>query len=150
MAILLSHLSAIYPDADARVLATDIDRSILASAERCRYTPEDIGRLPRFARPFVHREADGMFIVAAGPRDLARFRYHNLVGEDWPMRGPFDAIFCRNVLIYLSREDQAKVIDRLARLLKVGGILCLGHSEVARGANLPIRRIEVPSSYVRI
>ena len=66
------------------------------------------------------------------------------------MAGPFDAIFCRNVLIYLSRADQARVVDRLSRLLKIGGILCLGHSEVARGKNLPIKRIEVPSSYVRI
>lgn len=150
MAILLSHLRAKHPVTDARILATDIDRSILAQAEQARYTPEDIGRLPRFARPFVRREADGSSSVAEVPRELVRFKHHNLIGSDWPMRGPFDAIFCRNVLIYLSSADQERVIARLAGLLKVGGILCLGHSEVARGARLPIRRIDVPSSYVRI
>jgi chemotaxis protein methyltransferase CheR len=149
MAILITHLLAGRRDVDARVLATDVDRAILAAAERARYTPEDLGRLPRFARPFIRREADGTSTVAQGPRSLVRFKFHNLVGDDWPMRGPFDAIFCRNVLIYLSRADQARVVDRLARLLKVGGILCLGHSEVARGT-APIRRIEAPSSYVRV
>lgn len=150
MAILLSHLRARYPDIDARILATDIDRSVLSAAGRGRYTPEDIGRLPRFARPFVRHEADGTSSVADAPRELVRFKHHNLIGDEWPMRGPFDAIFCRNVLIYLSPADQTRVISRLAGLLRVGGLLCLGHSEVARGANLPIKRISVPSSYVRI
>lgn len=150
MAILLSHLRTKHPVTDARILATDIDRSILAQAEQARYTPEDIGRLPRFARPFVRREADGLSTVAEAPRELVSFKHHNLIGIDWPMRGPFDAIFCRNVLIYLSRADQERVIARLAGLLKVGGLLCLGHSEVARGTRLPIRRVDVPSSYVRI
>lgn len=150
MAMLLAHLTLRRTDVDARVLATDVDRSILAAAERGRYTPEDLGRLPRFARPYVRSESDGTSTVTGLPRDLVTFKFHNLVGAEWPMTGPFDAIFCRNVLIYLSRADQARVVERLARLLKVGGILCLGHSEVARGTNLPIKRIEVPSSYVRI
>lgn len=150
MAILLSHLRTKHPVTDARILATDIDRSILAQAEQGRYTPEDIGRLPRFARSFIRREADGSSTVAEGPRELVKFKHHNLIGSDWPMRGPFDAIFCRNVLIYLSPADQSRVIAKLAGLLRVGGLLCLGHSEVARGTSLPIRRIEVPSSYVRV
>ena len=150
MAILLSHLRAKHPVTDVRILATDVDRSILAEAKRARYTPEDIGRLPRFARPFIRREADGSSTLDEMLRELVSFRHHNLIGDDWPMRGPFDAIFCRNVLIYLSRADQTRVIARLAGLLKVGGLLCLGHSEVARGAHLPIRRIDVPSSYVRV
>ncbi len=150
MAMLLAHLLARRQDVDARVLATDVDRSILTAAEIGRYTPEDLGRLPRFARPFVRQQADGTSTVVGAPRDLVSFKFHNLVGADWPMRGPFDAIFCRNVLIYMSRADQARVIDRLARLLKVGGILCLGHSEVARGASALIQRVEAPSSYVRI
>lgn len=150
MAILLAHVLGKRQDVDARVLATDIDQASLASAKVARYTSDDIGRLPKLARPFVRREDDGMSTVVGVPHDLVTFRHHNLIGDDWPMRGPFDAIFCRNVLIYMSRSDQAKVVERLAGLLKVGGLLCLGHSEVARGSNVPIRRIEVPSSYVRI
>jgi chemotaxis protein methyltransferase CheR len=150
MAILLAHQLGAQKDLDAKVLATDIDRTILAAADRARYTREDLGRLPRFAKPYVRSELDGTFTVTEIPREHVRFKPHNLVGDDWPMNGPFDAIFCRNVLIYLSRADQAAVINRLAGLLKVGGILCLGHSEVARAQNAPIRRIDVPSSYVRI
>jgi len=150
MAILLAHLLGARQDIDARVLATDINRSVLAAAAHAHYLPEDIGRLPRFAPPYVRRQADGSSTVFGAPLDLVRFRYHNLIGTAWPMRGPFDAIFCRNVLIYLSRADQARVVGRLAQLLKVGGILCLGHSELAHGDNLPIERTEVPSSYVRV
>jgi chemotaxis protein methyltransferase CheR len=79
-----------------------------------------------------------------------RFKRHNLVGAEWPMKGPFDAIFCRNMLIYLSQADQAKVIAKLASYLRPGGILCLGHSETARDPALPLARLDVPSSYVRI
>jgi chemotaxis protein methyltransferase CheR len=150
MTITLSHLLGRRRNVDARVLATDIDRTSLASAKAARYASDDIGRVPSLARPYLRRDPDGTSTVVGVPRELVRFKYHNLVGADWPMRGPFDAIFCRNVLIYLSRSDQAKVVARLAGLLKVGGILCLGHAEVARGPNVPIRRIEVPSSYVRI
>jgi chemotaxis protein methyltransferase CheR len=150
MAMLIAHLSASHRRIDARILATDIDRTVLAAAERARYTSDDLGHLPSFARPFIRHEADDVSTVIGVPRELVRFKYHNLVGDDWPMRGPFDAIFCRNMLIYLSHDDQAAVIRRLSGLLKVGGILCLGHSEVARGASAPIRRIDVPSSYVRV
>jgi len=150
MAILLAHQLGTRKDIDAKVLATDIDRTTLAAAERGRYTPEDLGKLPRFARPYVRSELEGTSTVTEIPRQYVSFKYHNLVSDEWPMRGPFDAIFCRNVLIYLSRADQAAVIARLAALLKVGGILCLGHSEVARSTNAPIKRLDVPSSYVRI
>ncbi len=150
MAMLVAHLKQDRPQIDVRVLATDVDRTVLDAAGVGRFAPEDVGHLPRFARPFMRTEDDGTSTVTGPPRDLVRFRYHNLIGGEWPMRGPFDAIFCRNVLIYLSRADQTKVVRRLARLLKVGGILCLGHSEVARTDDMPIKRIEVPSSYVRI
>jgi chemotaxis protein methyltransferase CheR len=150
MAMLIAHLKQGRPAVDARVLATDVDRTVLEAAAVGRYAPEDVGHLPRFARPYMTQEADGTSTVTGAPRDLVRFRYHNLIGAEWPMRGPFDAIFCRNVLIYLAPDDQTKVIKRLARLLKVGGILCLGHSEIARTEDMPIKRIEVSSSYVRI
>jgi len=150
MAMLLAHLTKGMPGIDARVLATDVDRTVLEAAGVGRYAPEDVGHLPRFARPFMTQMADGTSTVADMPRELVRFKYHNLIGAEWPMRGPFDAIFCRNVLIYLSPADQTKVIGRLVRLLKVGGILCLGHSEIARTEDMPIKRIEVSSSYVRI
>jgi chemotaxis protein methyltransferase CheR len=150
MAMLLLHLGNGQVPGDARILATDVDRSVLAAAQAGHFAPEDVRHLPGFAKPYLRQTPDGRFAVAEILQDLVRFKPHNLIGTDWPMKGPFDAIFCRNMLIYLAPADQAKVVARLAGLLSVGGILCLGHSEVARDNSLPLERIEVPSSYVRV
>lgn len=61
-------------------------------------------------------------------RDLVVFRTLNLI-EPLPFRAPFDVIFCRNVLIYFTTEMRAIIIDRMAGLLRPGGLLYLGHSE---------------------
>ena len=150
MAMLLLHLANGQVGDDTRILATDIDRSVLASAEAGLFGVEDVRYLPGFAKAYLQAQAGGRFAVTPALRDLVRFKPHNLIGADWPMKGPFDAIFCRNMLIYLAPVDQAKVVERLAGLLSVGGILCLGHSEIARDNSLPLTRLEVPSSYVRV
>jgi chemotaxis protein methyltransferase CheR len=151
MAMILARLLDGRTGVDARVLATDVDREVLAAAEAGCFGLEDVGHLPRFARGYMRPEPDAAGRLAVSPeiRGFVRFRYHNLVGDSWPMRGPFDVIFCRNMLIYLSAEDQARVVRRLADLLRPGGILCLGHSEVARKDETRVTRIEVASSYVR-
>ena len=150
MAMLLARAKLAEAGADARVLATDIDPVVLASAERAVYPAEDVGHLPRFARAFLRAGADGMWTLSGPPRDLVRFKRHNLAGDDWPMKGPFDAIFCRNMLIYLSPGDHARTIARLVSYLRPGGILCLGHSETARDPALPLARLDTPSAYVRL
>lgn len=150
MAMLLARKNVAEAGIDARVLATDIDPAVLAAAETADYPREDVGHLPRFAREFLKEGADGRWTLSGPPRELVRFKRHNLVGGEWPMKGPFDAIFCRNMLIYLSQADQAKVIAKLAAYLRPGGILCLGHSETARDPALPLARLDVPSAYVRL
>jgi len=137
-------------DIDARILATDIDRTVLAAAEAGIFPPEDVGRLPAFAQAHMAKAADGRFAVAPAMKDYVRFKPHNLVGGEWPMKGPFDAIFCRNMLIYLDPADQTEVVARLARLVGPGGLLCLGHSEIVRDKTLPLERLGVPSSYARL
>ncbi len=148
MAILLLRALGQRRGVDARVLATDIDNTALETAAAAIYPLEDVGRLPRFAREHLKQGADGRFTLGADPRKLVTFKRHNLIGDEWPMKGPFDAIFCRNMLIYLSTTDQAKVVRRLVDLLSPGGILCLGHSETVRGS-LPLERLETASAYVR-
>lgn len=149
MAMLLARAKTDASGVDARVLATDVDSTVLAAAAAAIYPAEDVGHLPRFAREFLREGADGKWALSGAPRDLVRFKRHNLVGGVWPMKGPFDAIFCRNMLIYLSQADQARVVAKLASYLRVGGILCLGHSETARDPALPLARLDVPSAYVR-
>lgn len=120
---------------DIRVLATDLDTEALAAAGRGRFAPERLGGVPaRFRGPDFLQSGSGGFAVAEPVSRLVTFRALNLVAP-WPMRGPFDAIFSRNVLIYFAAGAKAAVIDRLARSLRPGGVLYLGHSESLLGAH---------------
>jgi chemotaxis protein methyltransferase CheR len=67
--------------------------------------------------------------VPPAARGLVSFKMLNLIGEGWPMKGPFDAIFCRNVAIYFDRQTQGTLFRRLGRLLSPDGYLYIGHSE---------------------
>ncbi|PHP65694.1 chemotaxis protein [Zhengella mangrovi] len=123
------------PDAarrDIRILATDIDANMLDRGRSGRYSAENAGKLPQeLASRWFERTADG---VEAGQdlRTLVAFRELNLIGE-WPMRRPFEAIFCRNVLIYFARDLQAKLLQRFSERLKPGAHLYIGHSERMHG-----------------
>ena len=119
------------PDAarhDVRVLATDIDPNMVAAGRAGRYDEEALSPVPAAMRQRWFRPcADGL---EAGDelRRLVGFRELNLVGE-WPMRGQFDAILCRNVVIYFAEDTQARVWSRFKPLLQPDGYLYIGHSE---------------------
>ena len=119
--------------ADARILASDIDTKMLARARRGHYPADKCGDIdPRFQR-FLKAAASGTEMVM--PESLTKtiaFRRLNLL-EAWPMRGKFDAIFCRNVMIYFSQATKNQLIDRFASQLAPGGYLYLGHSESMLG-----------------
>ena len=76
--------------------------------------------------------------MVAGPelRQLVEFRELNLIGN-WPMRGPFDAIMCRNVVIYFAEDTQARIWARFLPLLSPTGYLYIGHSERLSGPAAP-------------
>lgn len=114
---------------ERRILATDIDTDVLERAMQGVYTPDRTRTIPmRFKGvPYLNRRVDGISI--GDPiRDLVVFRTLNLI-EPLPFRAPFDVIFCRNVLIYFAIDMRATIIDRMAGLLRPGGVLYLGHSE---------------------
>ncbi|MCG6882825.1 MAG: protein-glutamate O-methyltransferase CheR [Silicimonas sp.] len=115
---------------DILILATDIDRVVLTRAKSGIYSENDIEGVPVSDRAkFFKRTDDGRFAVTDDLKRMIRFRNLNLNHASWPMDGPFDAILCRNVLIYFSDETQSKLWPRFHRLLKPGGFLMLGHSE---------------------
>lgn len=130
-------LLALEPDAgalDIRILATDIDPTVLARAEAGCYGAAELARLTPEARALLIDEA-GTQDAVVGPelRRLISFRPLNLLAS-WPMRGPFDVIFCRNVVIYFAPDIQEALWPRFAEICAPGGWLIIGHSERVTGA----------------
>ena len=117
---------------DARILATDLDSQVLGRARQGVYDLQGIRQKlgPRLKRWFLRGKGpfEGKARVRPELQELVEFRQLNLM-HDWPMRGPFDAIFCRNVLIYFDKPTQKRLFERFAKLLPMQGHLFIGHSE---------------------
>lgn len=117
---------------DVKVLATDLDSNVLATAERGVYEWSRVKDLPetRLRRWFQKGSGEQSGLVRTAPalRSLITFRQLNLM-DDWPMRGPFDLVFCRNVVIYFDKPTQRTLFERFADLLIAQGHLFVGHSE---------------------
>ncbi len=88
--------------------------------------------------------------MKAGPaiRSVVRFQSLNLNDETYAVHEAFDAVLCRNVLIYFKPETKARVLDRLVRHLQPGGYLLLGHAESAMGLSARLKSVG-PNAYVR-
>jgi chemotaxis protein methyltransferase CheR len=134
---------SLMPDArrfDVKVLASDIDTGVLEEAAKGVYAESFAEGTPakmrhRWLLPVGEgpRGERGRYVAAADElRDLVVFRELNLFG-DWPMRGPFQAIFCRNVAIYFEEEAQQRLWSRFMPMLAPGGRLYIGHSERLAG-----------------
>jgi chemotaxis protein methyltransferase CheR len=117
----------------ATVLATDIDTQVLAKGEAGMYQFDQVKhlspeRLKRFFLKGTGAHA-GMVKVRPELRAMIRFQQLNLTDLDYGLRSQFDAIFCRNVMIYFDKSTQAQVLTRFDPLMKPGGLLFAGHSE---------------------
>jgi chemotaxis protein methyltransferase CheR len=127
---------------DVRILATDIDTDVLGRAARGEFAISTIDEVPKTYASFFHQTSDdGDKIVM--PQDigsLITFRRLNLM-ETWPFRGHFDAIFCRNVMIYFDAETKAKLIQRFTEQIRPGGWLYIGHSESLIGAHAGLQPV---------
>jgi chemotaxis protein methyltransferase CheR len=128
------HSSAV----DAKILATDLSPQALETARNGMYPLERIaGISAERCRRWMLRGAGeyaGLACVHPRLRELVSIVPLNLL-HPWPMRGPFDAIFCRNVVIYFDQPTKQRLFRRYAELLPVGGYLFLGHSESLHGIN---------------
>ena len=125
------------PDAahhDVRILATDIDTEVLRKAERGEFGTSPVDEVPKAYASLFRNGSGNMLVADASMRALISFRRLNLM-EQWPFRGAFDAIFCRNVMIYFDAPTKAKLIDRFSQCLRPGGWLYIGHSESLIGTH---------------
>ncbi|MDT8453101.1 MAG: protein-glutamate O-methyltransferase [Gammaproteobacteria bacterium] len=117
---------------DIKILATDLDSNILEVARAGIYPKEHIKEIPLERRKRWFRAGLGMnenvIKVTDEIKNMVAYRQLNLT-QDWPMKGIFDIIFCRNVTIYFGRDTRIDLLDRFAEHLDKGGCLFVGHSE---------------------
>jgi chemotaxis protein methyltransferase CheR len=115
------------------IVATDIDTNVLAHARRGVYTADRVAKLTEAQRRrFFLRgtgQHEGSVRVRAEVGALVKFERLNLLDDRWPVSGPFDAIFCRNVMIYFDKATQRRILQKLTPLLRPHGLLFAGHSE---------------------
>ncbi|WP_084688257.1 CheR family methyltransferase [Paraburkholderia oxyphila] len=118
---------------EARVLATDLDTQVLAKADAGVYAFDQVKHLSqeRLKRFFLKGTGGHAGLVKVRPelRQMIRFEQLNLTDADYGLRTTFDAIFCRNVMIYFDKPTQAQVLTRFEPLMKPDGLLFAGHSE---------------------
>jgi chemotaxis protein methyltransferase CheR len=131
IAITLSEAIADLPRWNARILATDIDTDMVTYGQNAFYPAAEIRTIPaRLRLKYLDTLTDdverGRMNYAL--RALITFNQLNLHGA-WPMKGKFDVIFCRNVIIYFDKPAQVKLFDRYANMMVDGGYLYIGHSE---------------------
>jgi chemotaxis protein methyltransferase CheR len=118
---------------NAHIVATDIDTNVLATAANGVYPIERLDKMePERAKRFFLRgkgQHEGMVRVRPELRQLVTFKQLNLLSDDWPVSGQFDAIFCRNVMIYFDKPTQSRILARFVPLMKPDALLFAGHSE---------------------
>lgn len=119
-------------DWDIKILATDLDSSMIERGMRGIYDAERVtGISTERLRRFFHKgkiSQAGKVRIVPELRDMVIFKQLNLM-HPWPLQGPLDIIFCRNVVIYFNKETQRVLFDRFANLLNLEGCLFVGHSE---------------------
>lgn len=130
---------------DTKILATDICTTVLKKAIQGQYSDDAVEKVPQdlkdryFTR--VSNSEGECWSATNALRELLMFRKFNLAEFPYPLKGPIDFIFCRNVMIYFDRELRQKIIDQMTNLLRPGGYLFLSHSENLLGIHHTLTNI---------
>lgn len=115
------------------IFASDLDTNVLATAEKGVYPIERVEKLsPDRLRRFFLRgtgSQDGYVAVRPEIRRMVQFQRVNLLDASYPVKGPVDVIFCRNVMIYFDKPTQYKILSRFAPMMQADGLMFAGHSE---------------------
>jgi len=135
-----------------RILATDISTKVLGVAREALYPEKCVSEISmRDRHKFFLKERgpdmkDTWWRVRPEVQARVVFDRVNLAQPPFPMKGPFDVIFCRNVMIYLDQEIRSNLVIEMERLLRPGGLLMVGHAETLTGIRSGLRLIR-PSVY---
>jgi chemotaxis protein methyltransferase CheR len=144
LAMIASELVPSSPHWDVKILATDIDSNVINQAKQGVYGMDRVSsvseaRLRKFFRRGTGDQA-GNVRVREELAQRVTFRTLNLIHE-WPMRGRFDVLFCRNVMIYFDQPTRERLVSRFGQIVVPEGYLCIGHSESIHGAGLPFKLV---------
>ena len=131
--IVITALEALGAGAAFKLYASDIDSKVLATAAQGVYRLENTKGLgpERTQRFFLRGKGSNEGFLRVKPElpRMVEFGSVNLILDNWPFREPFDIVFCRNVMIYFDSATQRKVLEKIHRVMKPGGMLFVGHSE---------------------
>ncbi len=133
IAMLMLEHDAVFAEKDFKILATDIDPQVVQFARTGIYDQAQVAglspeRLKRFAEPTKDAAGEEKFGMGSRLRQMIAFKELNLIAP-WPMKGQFDCIFCRNVVIYFDAETQDRLWPRFGNQLRPDGVVFVGHSE---------------------
>lgn len=137
---------------DWKVLATDISTRVLAMAKRGRYREQQLKTVRRdylarhFTRVVDPGDDEAHYDVSPQLKQHLTFARLNLAQPPYPMRGPFDAVLCRNVMIYFDAPVRQALVSELERLVRPGGLVFVGHAETLSGLSTGLE-VVVPSVY---
>lgn len=128
---------------DYGLLATDISLSALNDANVGEYSEAKLRELPlSYKNAYFSKKSEDVFSIKNEIKKMVLFKRLNLMADTFPLKGQFDAIFCRNVMIYFDQESRKKVVQTLFNYVKPGGYFFIGHSE-------SLRREDCPFTYVK-
>jgi len=137
---------------DIKILATDISTEALADCQLGTYSKEKMDAVPALLREkyfFCHQQGGCLYYtVKPELKKIVVFKRLNLSTPPFPMRGPFDVVFCRNVMIYFDNRVRSNLLQEIARLLREGGYLMVGHAESLAGMLSGLKPVK-PSVYIR-
>ncbi|MBN2714775.1 MAG: protein-glutamate O-methyltransferase CheR [Deltaproteobacteria bacterium] len=140
---------------DVRILATDINTTVLKTASAGEYPEKALEALSRqqrmnyFEQLQTDKGDEKWYRAKPGIRDLLIFKRLNLATPPYPMKGPLDVVFCRNVMIYFDRVVRQRLISEVERLIKPEGLLIIGHSETLAGLTTGLKAVK-PSVYRKV
>ncbi len=132
-------------DWDVQILATDLSNKAVRAARAGVYREDEIKTLPKDLLERHFERQGNQWVVRQHLRKMVKIAQLNLMGP-WPMTGPFDVIFCRNVMIYFDGPTRASLVDRFASLLRPRALFAVGSAETLAGMQTGLDSV-IPSMY---
>lgn len=150
LAMILTELLKTLPKGiEVKILATDVSTSVLESAKEGIYTLERLKLVPEpFFKKYFNKMDEDHFAVKKSIKEMVLYKRLNFMRDSFPFKGKFDVVFCRNVMIYFTKETRDTLVDKIASFIYNNGYLFIGHSETLGRDHTNLKYIK-PAVYQR-